>query len=713
MSNGHLAVLAAAIGLVSLSSGGCSSSAGSSMTPVPARMDVVSGNSQTGVVGTQVAGPLVVKVSDMTGAPVVGELVSFRIASGSGSVVAGAAVTDKDGLAQDHWILGTAAGAQRAEARIADPAASSSIMPVSFDAVAMAGPVASVAAIAGSGQAAPPETALVVPLRARVSDSYGNPVAAIAVTFVASAGNGSASPAMVTTDASGVAQTTWNLGSTVGAQSLDATVVGAAAATFTATAKQTVSQTSDAAVGSMRQGATPFIQFVQLSGTSLARLAAIRFTIAAKPGTVSKPVEVTYAIAALQRRGYVAPGTVTLPVFGLYAGAQNEVSVQLQFDDDSWQALPVSIATAAYVDPNGIYDRPTILQPRAPGTALGFDFFFMKSALGTPVVLDSDGEIRWIGPGTASSFSSAFEDGGFVVGAQDSTKLSRIELDGSTSEVALIAPAFTNFHHNIDPGKFGLLVDLDAVDQNGVPSVESNLAEITGAGVVLQRWDMAALLGDYMRSQGDDPSAFIRPGVDWFHMNGATYDPRDDSLIVSSRENFLIKIDYATGRVIWILGDPTKYWFTFPSLRARALTLDADGFYPIGQHAPSITSDGQVMVFNDGFGSLNQPAGQPAGASRMFSAVSVYSIDEASSTAHETRRFDDDQSILSIICSSAYEAADRSILVDYAFATGGTQARLVGLDPAQQVVFDFEFATTGCNTSWNAQPVEFDHLAVE
>lgn len=712
MSNGYLVVLASALGLVSLSWGGCSSSTDSSMPRVPARIEVVSGNSQTGVVGAQVASPLVVKVSDVTGAPVAGQLVSFRIASGDGSVVAGAAVTDPDGLAQDRWMLGTAAGAQRAEARIVDATAGSSITPVSFDAVAVAGPVASVSAIAGSGQAAPPGAALVVPLQARVSDTYGNPVGAIVVTFAASAEDGSASPAMAMTDASGIAKTTWDLGAAVGAQRLDATV-GAAVATFTATARQTVSQTSDAAVGSMRQGVTPFIEFVQLSGTSLARLAAIRFTIAAKPGTASKPVEVTYAIAALQRRGYVAPGTVTLPVFGLYAGAENDVSVQLQFDDDSWQALPVSIAAAPYVDSNGIYDRPTILQSRTPGTALGFDFFFMKSALGTPVVVDSDGEIRWIGLGTASSFSSALADNGFIIGAQDSTTMSHVEFDGSTSAVSLIAPAFTSFHHNIDDGKVGMLVELNAIDGDGVPSVESNLAEVTSAGVVLQRWDLAALLGDYMRSQGDDPSAFIRPGVDWFHMNGSAYDPQDDSLIVSSRENFLVKIDYTTGRVIWILGDPTKYWSTFPSLRAKALTLDADGFYPIGQHAPSITSDGQLMVFNDGLGSLNQPAGQPAGASRAFSAVSVYSIDEASFTAHEVRRFDYDQTILSTICSSAYEAADKSVLVDYAVASGLTKARLVALDPAQQVVFDFEFATTACNTSWNARPVAFDDLAVE
>jgi hypothetical protein len=335
----------------------------------------------------------------------------------------------------------------------------------------------------------------------------------------------------------------------------------------------------------------------------------------------------------------------------------------------------------------------------------------MKSGLGTPIIVDSDGEIRWIGAGTTNAIASLFKDNEFFVGSPSSTTLSRLELDGSSSETSLLAPTYARFHHNIDPGKYGLLVEVDAIE-DGMVSLESNLAEVTGAGVVLNHWDVAALLGDYMRSQGDDPGAFIRPPMDWFHMNGATYDPRDDSLIISSRENFIIKIDYTTGDILWILGDPTKYWYTFPSLRTKALTLEAGGLYPIGQHAPSITSDGLLMVFNDGLASFNQPAGQPGGENRAFSAVSAYEIDQTNLTAREAWRFDYGQSILSAVCSSAYEAADKSILVDYAVASGSTKARLVALNAAHDVVFDFELGTTFCNTSWNAQPIAFDNLVV-
>jgi hypothetical protein len=251
------------------------------------------------------------------------------------------------------------------------------------------------------------------------------------------------------------------------------------------------------------------------------------------------------------------------------------------------------------------------------------------------------------------------------------------------------------------------------VASDGVVNLESIVAEVDGAGALLGEWDFAAILRDYMAGQGDDPGAFVRPGVDWFHMNSAIYDPRDDSLIVSSRENFVIKIDYQTRDIVWILGDPTKHWYGFPSLRAKALTLEPGGLYPIGQHALSITSDGLLMLFNDGYASLNQPADAPAGENRAYSAVSAYALDPVAHTAREAWRFDHDQELLSTICSSVYEGADQSLLVNYAVAENWTKARLMGLDADHEVVFDFEYPTSFCNTSWNAVPIPFDDLTFE
>ncbi len=289
--------------------------------------------------------------------------------------------------------------------------------------------------------------------------------------------------------------------------------------------------------------------------------------------------------------------------------------------------------------------------------------------------------------------------------------MQRLELDGAARDMLLDAPNVSNFHHTIDPGKTGLLVELDAMD-NGTPIIESILAEIDPqSGTVQKRWELGDTLSRHMRSQGDDPAAFVRRGVDWFHMNSAVYDPRDDSLLISSRENFVVKIDYASGDLLWILGDPSKYWNSFPSLSAMSLALATDGLHPVGQHALSITHDGLLLLFNNGMGSANQPAGAPRGETRSYSAVSAYAIDAASRSARETWRFDYGQSIFSAFCSSAYQAAvGDSLLLSYAVADNATHARLVGLDPGRRVVFDFEYANSSCNTSWNAQPIPFEAM---
>ena len=490
------------------------------------------------------------------------------------------------------------------------------------------------------------------------------------------------------------------------------TVTATSAADMSSAGTATVTVAPTFSVVSSNPGPTPFIAFVALSAPSLGPLQSVGYVVQPKPGSASKPVNVTYSIARLQSRGYVSGSTITLPVFGLYAGFTNNVNIQLQFDGQFSQTVPYAITTDPYTDPTAVYDRPNILVARTPGSSLGFDFFAVKSVLEPALVIDTDGAIRWVGPSAASTgVSSAvlFDNGGFLVGSEFSPQLTRMELDGLLTTTSILDPNVDFFHHNIDPGKQGALVEVATST-----SVEAVVEDIGPSGFVFHSWDLAPLIADYMTSQGDDAGAFVRPTVDWFHNNAATYDPSDDSLIVSSRENFVIKIDYATGAPIWILGDPTKYWYTFPSLRAKALTLADGGLYPVGQHATSITSDGLLMLFNDGLGSFSQPPGEPAGISRTYSTVSAYSIDPATMTAQEVWDFDYGQTIFSPICSSAYEASGKSILVDYATASDDTKARLVGLDANHQVVFDFEYDSANpCSTAWNSVPVPFDNLQLQ
>jgi arylsulfate sulfotransferase len=492
-----------------------------------------------------------------------------------------------------------------------------------------------------------------------------------------------------------------------------------AAATSGSAASTVLNPHSQAALSGLQiisttAGPSPFIEKLTLEAFDTTYLQSVEFIVQPKAGSASKAVDVTYSKAALTERNYLKVGgtTFTVPVFALYAGYTNQVTLNFSFQDGSTQTLPISLTTAEYTDPTGVYLRPTIFRQRVAGSSLGFNFFYIKSLLTSPVIVDTDGEIRWVAPGVTNSMSSALQGDEFVIGDQGSPRLYRLRLDGSIAGVPLQATDITLFYHNIDYGKTGLVGDVNTTGTGGVQNVESTATELTNEGLILNQWDMAQIISNYMTSHGDIASNFVRPGSDWFHMNATTYDPTDDTIIVSSRENFVIKLDYKTADIIWIFGDPTKYWYTFPSLRAKALTLAAGGLYPIGQHALSITADGHLMLFNDGLGSLNQPSGEPAGQSRTYSAVSAYSIDASTMIATNVWNFENGQTIYAEACSSAYFAQQGSLLVDYADADNMTHARLVGLDSSHQVAFDFQYPTVSCNTAWNAVPIYLESFAI-
>jgi len=458
-------------------------------------------------------------------------------------------------------------------------------------------------------------------------------------------------------------------------------------------------------------GATPFISKLTLEVSNTTVLKTIQFSIDPKPGSVTRPLSGTYANDYLVGRGFEHPPEVILPIYGLYAGRANTVRLTFRFMDGSSKQAVTAVTTATFDDQGCGYNNPTKLLPRTNSTNLSYDYIFDRSACGdfSPVILDSDGALRWVSPlATESALfaSSTFFDN--AVYLTQGSQLFRVELDDA---VGLLADyhdiGVVNLHHNIDTGKTGLLIEPDTTS-----FFESTILEVNSSdGTVLRTFNMAAIISAAMVAGGDDPSQFVFPTpTDWFHNNGATYNRADDSLIVSSRENFLICIDYETTAIKWILGDPTKKWHQFPSLRKFATTLAANSLPPIGQHAPSITFDQGVMIHDNGQNSLFQ---NPPGAQREFASPRKYTLDLAANVATEVWNFEMNQSIHSPFCSSVYEDAPFNYLVDYAIVNGGlpgvpTFAQLMGLDAAGQRIFYYQYPTMGCNTAYNSFPIHLE-----
>lgn len=329
--------------------------------------------------------------------------------------------------------------------------------------------------------------------------------------------------------------------------------------------------------------------------------------------------------------------------------------------------------------------------------------------------MDVDGEVRWDADIKRVSSSSAFINNAFWTGTIKgaATAIDVLSLYGKSDVLHINGTAMGSdayFHHNIDQGKKGILIELDGTT-DGALKIESFLSEIDKSGNVIKEWDLGKIFSEYMVQEGDDPSNFVRNGVDWFHMNAATYGPADDTLLVSSRENFVVKLDYNTGKIIWLLGDETKHWYSYPSLQKLALSLSS-GQVPIGQHAVSITKEGKLMLFNNGLKSFNHPSGTPAGIDLATSQTAIFDIDSQNKTGQMIWSFDD--GIYSDICSSIYQdqlSDQGDFLINYAAADDRTRVVIQGINKEKQKLFEFTYPSpTPCATSWNAIQIPLENI---
>jgi hypothetical protein len=187
----------------------------------PSELTILDGDGQRGAAGSLLADPLVVRAIDAQERGIPGIRVVFEPGPG-GSVAPDTAVTGDDGRATALWTLGTAAGAQELEARVAGSA--STDLAAEFAASATPGAAQALAVVSGVDQSAPVGTALPDSLVVAATDQFGNPVAGVMIHWNAT--TGSIAPEAVETGVDGRAGSRRILGSAAGLQSATAEAAG-------------------------------------------------------------------------------------------------------------------------------------------------------------------------------------------------------------------------------------------------------------------------------------------------------------------------------------------------------------------------------------------------------------------------------------------------------------------------------------------------------
>ena len=202
---------------------------------VATALALISGNAQTGTVGTALASPITVEVTDQNGDGMAGVAVAFAVTAGGGNVGAASVNTDANGMASTTWTLGNGAGTNNNTATATVTGLTGS--PATFTASANAGAATQITKTAGDAQTGEAAAAVAVAPKVTVRDALNNPVAGVTVTWTVTAGGGTTGSPTSMTDAAGEASIAWTLGALVGAgvHGLQASIPGGISATFTAT----------------------------------------------------------------------------------------------------------------------------------------------------------------------------------------------------------------------------------------------------------------------------------------------------------------------------------------------------------------------------------------------------------------------------------------------------------------------------------------------
>ena len=296
-------------------------------------LSVVGGSGQSASVASPLPIPLSVQVMNpYTGQVFPGVTVTFSDGGKGGSFNPSTVITDQNGSASSVYTLPAKSGSY------ALTASASGYASGTFTETALPALATTLLSFKGSGQTVPVNTTLPIPLVTKASDSYGNGIPGVAVTYSDSGVGGVFSANPVNTDSRGLATVNYTTPTAVGTVKITGNVTGLSPARFhdavtSGPAANIVTTSGDG------QSAPPSTQLAQALvvkvkdqyGNAISG-ASVTFADGGAGGTfASNPVLTTST--GLASDNYITPpnaGTVTVQatVSGVSAAANFTVTVQ-------------------------------------------------------------------------------------------------------------------------------------------------------------------------------------------------------------------------------------------------------------------------------------------------------------------------------------------------------------------------------------------------
>jgi len=318
--------------------------------------------------------------------------------------------------------------------------------------------------------------------------------------------------------------------------------------------------------------------------------------------------------------------TLDIPVLGLYPNAINKVVVTLDYDGGQIKdTLKITTQNLPSYFPKIVIN--TVNRDKMALGMHACDIHFANKGTfnSGPMIFDDQGEVRWyLDLSFAGKMVSPFQrlkDGTLLMVTRNT--IYEFDMLGKPLKETTINSNYGMHHDVIELPNGNLLICVGK--KNNFITLEGKYVVSDSDFIILfdrkkskivREWDVAKNL-DVSRNDLN----FFRPG-DWLHMNGLAFDERDNSIIVSGKNQGLAKISW-NNKLQWILA-PKRNWGksgrdgkgfeTSPFL----LTAVDDAGTPYsnaiqngsesndhfdfswGTHAPELLPNGNLLVFDNG-----------------------------------------------------------------------------------------------------------------
>jgi len=438
------------------------------------------------------------------------------------------------------------------------------------------------------------------------------------------------------------------------------------------------------------------------------------------PSRVS--VSMTDGTRSWQKNFYDFGRTHSLPLLGFMPNRTNLITVTVR--DKRQNAHTVS-PDLVFVTPHLPADFPTsiLLTNQPEKMEPGYTLFRVQNRntyRAYIIIVDNFGQVVWYSAVSTSADVRQLENGDLFIPL--ATGFFEVNMLGETVRTWRAPTGYSvNIHDGVptDHGTILYLSDAGRLITDFPTSATNPDAPLQTAKIMYNRvveiaQTNAALLQTWSPIDFLDPRRLTYAtfefnsslGWDIEHSNAVLEDPRDNSIMVSMREqNAVIKFSRATGQLKWILG-PHERWG--PQFQQYLLTPAGTPFeWNYAQHAPMLTPQGTLLMYDNG-NYRAMPFDPPVPDSQTYSRAVEYSIDETNMTVSqvwEYRNINAERLFSPIIGDADWLTNTGNILITFGYisyvngvhpspyASDATMVRIkeVTHDPVPEVVFDLEF----------------------